>query len=771
MATPNRFIPTSLTAKNKPSWPIRTFRKLVTRIDPELYEQDQNFTFDIYGIRKAVGGQFGEFGSDANPMAIYRPGGGNTIDASKAMANNRGFVYASVNAIGREIMNIDWRLFEVSGEDHEEQTDHELLDLLDGVNPDMTGPELKYMLSAHLDLTGNAYWFLDGVKNDTDKPTAIYPLDPSTMKLIPDTSTFPFTIKGYQMKIESKTYNFQPYEILHFRLPNPSNMFEGVGVVQAGADYIDNDNYAQEFNRKFFQNGARPAGVLETPYQSETQVESLKVGFTSVHQGVDNMNSILVLPKDVKWTPVGSNPKDMDFRNLSLDSRDRILAMFGVSKTILGTAESDTNRATAETADYVFSKRVIKPRMTLICSFLNEKLVSRYGDDLYITFIDPVPEDRAARTTEMTTAVGGQPILTVNEARDEFMGLGPVEGGDVLMSPSTMTPSGAPVGDGDVTPQPTGGDKSKIFAKEKAANGERVAFRPVRTKLQARARQRKGMSDELAKKVAAAVKDALEHPTRKFSTKARDEAAYKAATERTIEAEKEIADTIRRINAEQYKEVTGNLPGAVEKAVDPSKLFDLEHWIGITTDAMTPIIESLYESEGKTAATELGKPDLVPLSDVNAAKALHESIEKMSTSYQTTVLNQLEKAINQGLADGDSLADITAAVTEVYGAADDYGAQRIAKTEAFRTTNASLKETWKQSGVVKTIKWYTASGDPCIFCQSLEGKVISIDENFLNEGDTLTVDEKTLTADYGAIGSPPAHPMCFCITRPEDIEI
>lgn len=772
MAKENRFIPTSLTAKNRPSWPARQLRKLISRIDPELYEQGQNITFDIYGIRKAVGGKFGEFGDDANPMAIYRPGGGNAIDASKAMANNRGFVYASVNAIGREIMNIDWRLFQVNGEDHEEQTDHELLDLLDGVNPDMTGPELKYMLSAHLDLTGNAYWYLDGVKNDMDKPTAIYPLDPSTIKLIPDTSSFPFTIKGYQMKIESKTYNFKPHQILHFRLPNPSNPFEGVGVVQAGADYIDNDNYAQEFNRKFFKNGARPAGVLETEMVSETQVESLKIGFTSTHAGVDNMNGILVLPKGVKWTGIGSNPKDMDFRNLSLDSRDRILAMFGVSKTILGTAESDTNRATAETADYVFSKRVIKPRMTLICSFLNEKLVPRYGeDDLYITFIDPVPEDRAARTTEMQATVASQPILTVNEARDEFMGLGPVDGGDTLVRPTAMQPIGETEGDGDVTPQPTNTDKSKMFAREKAANGERVAFRPVRTKLQARAKRRKAMSTDLAEKVAKAVKEALEHPTRKFVTKAFDETAYKAATERTIEAEKEIAETIRRINAEQYKTVTDNLPAAIEKAVDPTKIFDLQHWIGITTDAMTPIMQSLYESEGKTAAEELGKPDLVPLSDANAAKALHESIEKMSTSYQTTVLNQLEKAINQGLANGDSLADITSAVSEVYEAADEYGAQRIAKTEAFRTTNASLKETWKQSGVVKTIKWYTASSDPCPFCLELNGKVISIDSNFLNSGETLSAGESVMTADYGDVGSPPLHPNCFCVARPEDVSI
>jgi hypothetical protein len=48
----------------------------------------------------------------------------------------------------------------------------------------------------------------------------------------------------------------------------------------------------------------------------------------------------------------------------------------------------------------VFSKRTIKPKMLLVISYLNEFLVPRYGDDLYLTFIDPTPDDKAARTGE-----------------------------------------------------------------------------------------------------------------------------------------------------------------------------------------------------------------------------------------------------------------------------------------------------------------------------------------------------------------------------------
>ena len=776
----NRFIPTSsLNAQNKPSWPIRTFNKLFRgRIEPELYEQGQGISMTKFGLVNAVRTKsgrsvFGEFNDSGNQFVIPAPGGGSPINSSKALANNKGFVYASVNAKAREVMNIDWRLFEVDGEDHVEKTEHELLDLLDSVNDNMTGLEFKYLISACLDLTGNAYIWLDGVKNDTDKPKALHLLPPDKVQPLIDRRSFPFQLVGYKMRLENSTtdMNFKPYEIVHLRLPNASNFFEGLSPVAAGAEYIDNDNYAMEFNRKFFINGARPAGFLESELVSETQTEVLKLSFANLHEGVDNMNRIAVLPKGVEWQSAGSSPKDMDFKNLSEDMRNRILAMFGVSRTILGTAESDTNRATAETADYVFSKRVIKPHMTLICSFLNERLVPRYGDTLYITFIDPVPEDKAFRTTEMQAAVGSQPVLTPNEARDEFMGMGPVEGGDKLFVSTSFQPVGEPQQDTDVDPDAKPKTEPKAIAKTMKAH-ERVAFRPARTKLQKRAAARKQMADDLKTRIAKAVEDAAAHTS--FSTIEKDEAVYKAVSERTLKAEAELKDAIVKLNGEQYKEVIANLPN-VAKAIDVTKLFDLDKWISITTDAFTPIIENLFETEGKAAAEEIGKPELNPISDAAAKEALHDSIAKMSESYNKTTLATLESKINDGLAAGDSLADITTNVKEIYEWSDTWRAERLSKTEAFRTTNAALKSAWQQSGVVKTIKWYTTSTEPCDFCQQMNGKVIGIDQNFFNNGDSLTVGEgdnaKTMSLDYGDVGAPPLHPNCACIARPETVSL
>ena len=94
-------------------------------------------------------------GSD--PMAIYKPSGAKSVDAAKAMGNFTGWTYAAVNAIASEVANIQFRLYQINGDDHEEQDDHPLLTLLEGVNETMTGIELKYTIMAHLELTGNFY--------------------------------------------------------------------------------------------------------------------------------------------------------------------------------------------------------------------------------------------------------------------------------------------------------------------------------------------------------------------------------------------------------------------------------------------------------------------------------------------------------------------------------------------------------------------------------------------------------------------------------------
>ena len=90
----------------------------------------------------------------------------------------------------------------------------------------MNGLELKYLTSALLDLTGNTYWYLEGVKSDTDKPKAIHLMPSDRVRPVIDRRSWPYQLIGYKMKLENYETVFKPWEVVHFREPNASNFFE-----------------------------------------------------------------------------------------------------------------------------------------------------------------------------------------------------------------------------------------------------------------------------------------------------------------------------------------------------------------------------------------------------------------------------------------------------------------------------------------------------------------------------------------------------------------
>jgi hypothetical protein len=57
--------------------------------------------------------------------------------------------------------------------------------------------ELKYVTMAHLELTSNSYWLLDGVNSDKDQPRAIYPLNPGNVRVKLNKTQFPYKRGGW----------------------------------------------------------------------------------------------------------------------------------------------------------------------------------------------------------------------------------------------------------------------------------------------------------------------------------------------------------------------------------------------------------------------------------------------------------------------------------------------------------------------------------------------------------------------------------------------
>jgi len=66
------------------------------------------------------------------------------------------------------------------------------------------------------------------------------------------------------------------------------------------------------------------------------------------------------------------------------------------------------------------------------------------------------------------------------------------------------------------------------------------------------------------------------------------------------------------INAEQHAEVLKNLPDSDQEGNKSERLYNIEKWISITTDALTPTFEDLFLARGQVAAEAIGSPTSIP---------------------------------------------------------------------------------------------------------------------------------------------------------------
>jgi hypothetical protein len=244
---------------------------------------------------------------------------------------------------------------------------------------------------------------------------------------------------------------------------------------------------------------------------------------------------------------------------------------------------------------------------------------------------------------------------------------------------------------------------------------------------------------------------------------------WKRFDDRSQRALAELHKVFLGINKKQKEEVIENLPKATgKKKIKLGELFDPKEWIGITIDLATPILTSLAKDEATAALAMIGAQHQDILADKSTRAALDRGISKMAKSYNETTLQQLKDVLGEKLTQEGStnLAELTDAVDGVYSFADEKRAGMIAQTESYRAANWANKEAWQQSGVVKTIRFYTAEdANVCEFCASIEAQgPIDIGANFVDSGDKIMgTDGGNMTADCKWIRHRVIHTPAFYV--------
>ena len=360
----------------------------------------------------------------------------------------------------------------------EEVIDHPLPKVLDSSNDFALGLTTKRLTQIYFELVGEAFWIKE--RNDFRMPIGLWPLPPHWVKKTPTPANPFFDVKflGWEGEIPMS-------EIVWFVHPDPSNPYgRGVGVARSLSDELETDEYAAKHMKAFFYNRARPDVIISGKGLRETETKRLEQDWIQKLQGFWRTFKPYFLSGEVNVTTLEQNFAHLQLLELRKHVRDTVMQVEGLPPELQGVIEN-SNRATIDSADYLFARWTLVPRLEFFRATLQERLVPDYDERLILDYESPVQEDKefhlkAAQAAPYSTTIdewrtmrGEEPLP--NEQGRVFMvpfGLNPVplQDSDTFLLPDLALPD---IDDGE-TPAPED-EADDVGAVEEALTARRLA--------------------------------------------------------------------------------------------------------------------------------------------------------------------------------------------------------------------------------------------------------------------------------------------------------
>lgn len=325
-----------------------------------------------------------------------------------------------------------------SGDDFVELTDHPLLDLMSRVNDELNRFSLFEFTCLYQEVCGTSYWYFEDAEVDVGDGVNRIPTD---ILLIPT------QLVRIQRNVEGVTYSLTPSlkpldttKLVAFRYPSLRDpYFTGDSpLIKAFGSIILTEKDTALANEILDHEGQPDVIVSSkngTLNRDNARRLEKSINARFMRRGGDRFAFI---PDDVTLTPLAFNSKQLELLARRGVSKVEIANAFGVPIALLEAKE--INRATLEGATYQHRAYTILPKCTRFYEQLNAKVASRFGDDLFFWFDNPVPDDEQAMAIVQGTKLD-KGSVTINEVRSEN-GMEPVAWGEQPWLNSSLTQIG-----------------------------------------------------------------------------------------------------------------------------------------------------------------------------------------------------------------------------------------------------------------------------------------------------------------------------------------
>lgn len=397
---------------------------------------------------KAVGSLLGPLPSQDSAAGSVvwgsqgRPGGGRFsgrsarrhLEAYAGRQDAIGWAMICCNLIAETASNAPWHFETRDGKElpktraeadaYERPAPIDLVMLLENPNPWQTWEDLVELLFIDWLITGDFFLLKWGLNSEA-KPVNLFRLNPSLVEVLPGGSGEPM-ITGYEYAVpgESKV-TFSPDEILHVKRPNPHSEFRGAGIIAGDPRMFDMAIALTDTKAEYYEHGAKLSGVLETEKpMNDGLIAKIARQFMGKYSGRGNAHKVAVLERGLKFNAISNSAVDAAFGPISQESRDFILAMFGIPHSMLG-IEAKQRQAPGQAAEdrREFSNTKMRPVLDKFQAALTNGLVGPGWDlKLCIDYKYQMPiESKITLATEFATLPG----VTIREVR-EFADLEPL---------------------------------------------------------------------------------------------------------------------------------------------------------------------------------------------------------------------------------------------------------------------------------------------------------------------------------------------------------
>lgn len=338
---------------------------------------------------------------------------------------------------------------------------HPLLDLLTVVNTEINQSELFEGTTLYQELTGDAYWYLE--PGPLGLPMAIWPLMSQYVKIVRNDAG---ELVGYLYGKDSlNRIALDVTEVIHFRYANPESNDYGLSPLQATMGAANLLQAQEEYLEDSFKNGGIPhVGIMVKSPLPEAEKKRLYSEWYRRFASRIKGDKAIIFEGDMDLKTFGYPPQEAGIEFTQKFMREEICAAFGVPLTMIQLNEA--SRAGAEAGNYSYMQFTIAPKLRRLAMTLTEQLAALYDEKLFFEFENPVPEDKAARLTEIQTRLNTR-MTSVNEER-EIEGMPPVAWGNEPIMPVAPQPFGGQSQEPD-TPKPNPGEPPPPKEPAKAA--------------------------------------------------------------------------------------------------------------------------------------------------------------------------------------------------------------------------------------------------------------------------------------------------------------